>query len=339
MMRWIAGATACLVLAAGCKGGGRAAAVKVDSTQLALFAPLPSVLEDSANPLTEAKVDLGRRLYYESKLSAGNDLSCNSCHDLAKYGADTGAVSDGHLGKRGSRNSPTVYNAAGHFRQFWDGRAPDVETQALGPILNPVEMAMPSGSAVMGRLRADPQYRRLFAAAFPGARDPMTYENLGRAIGAFERRLVTPSRWDRFLRGEDSVLSDSEKAGFGTFVTTGCAGCHRGAFVGGEMYMKAGMVRSWPDTSDIGRMSVTHEAADRMLFKVPSLRNVERTGPYFHMGTVRSLDTAVAWMARYQLGRELDARQVGAIVTWLRTLTGELPAAYIAPPAGTPGTR
>ena len=333
-MRGLTGAIACLVLVgAGCTGAGREAAVKVDTTELAMFEPLPQLIEAASNPVTDAKIELGRRLYYETKLSAGSDLSCNSCHALDRYGADTGAVSVGHLGKKGGRNSPTVYNAAGHIAQFWDGRAPDVEAQALGPILNPVEMAMPAAPAVMGRLRADAEYRRLFATAFPGERDPMTYANLGRAIGAFERKLVTPSRWDRFLRGEDSALSNAEKTGFNTFVTTGCAGCHRGAYVGGGMYMKAGLVRSWPDTNDVGRMAVTHEASDRMLFKVPSLRNIEHTGPYFHTGTVRSLDTAVVWMARYQLGKDLQPEQVAQIVTWLRTLSGPLPTENIARPA------
>ena len=171
-------------VSAGCKGGGEAA-VTVDTTQLAMFEPLPQVMEDSANPITDAKTELGRSLYFETRLSAGRDISCNDCHDLSRYGADTGAVSEGHQGKLGSRNSPTVYNAAGHIAQFWDGRAPDVEAQALGPILNPVEMAMPAGPVVMGRLKADAEYRRMFAAAFPDERDPMTYANLGRAIGAF----------------------------------------------------------------------------------------------------------------------------------------------------------
>jgi cytochrome c peroxidase len=322
-------ALAALALAgAACKGSGEAA-VQVDTTQLAMFAPLPQVMEDSANPITDAKIELGRRLYFETRLSAGRDISCNDCHDLNRFGADTGAVSEGHQGKLGSRNSPTVYNAAGHIAQFWDGRAPDVEAQALGPILNPVEMAMANSRVVIDRLKADTAYRRMFAAAFPGERDPMTYANLGRAVGAFERKLVTPSRWDRFLRGEDSALTNAEKVGFNTFVTTGCASCHRGVYVGGGMYMKAGMVRSWPDTSDPGRMAVTRQEADRMLFKVPSLRNIEHTGPYFHTGTVRSLDTAVAWMARYQLGRELPAEQVTQIVTWLGSLSGTVPASYI----------
>lgn len=334
MTRKLAGVLATLALvSAGCKGAGREAAVKVDTTQLVAFAPLPDVMVSQTNPVTDAKVELGRRLYYETKLSAGNDLSCNSCHNLAEYGADTGAVSVGHQGKKGGRNSPTVYNAAGHVAQFWDGRAADVEAQALGPILNPVEMAMPAGPAVMRRISGDAEYRRMFAAAFPGERNPMTYENLGRAIGAFERKLVTPSRWDRFLRHEDTALTNAEKAGFNTFAATGCTSCHQGAYVGGAMYMKAGVVRPWPDTADVGRIAITHQAADRMFFKVPSLRNIEHTAPYFHTGTVRSLDTAVVWMARYQLGKELTAEQVAQIVTWLRALSGPLPTQYIARPA------
>ncbi len=334
MMRWTAGAVAGLVLvAAGCTGGGREAAVPVDTNQLAAFAPLPAVMTDSANPVTDAKVELGRRLYYETKLSAGNDLSCNSCHNLAAYGADTGAVSVGHQGKKGGRNSPTVYNAAGHVAQFWDGRAPNVEAQALGPILNPVEMAMPAAPAVIARLRADPEYRRLFAAAFPGERDPLTYANLGRAIGAFERKLVTPAAWDRYLQHEDTALTNEEKAGFNTFMSTGCVSCHQGTYIGGSQYQKAGMVHPWPDTTDAGRMGVTKQPADRMVFKVPSLRNIEHTAPYFHNGAVRSLDTAVAMMAHHQLGKELTPQQVRQIVAWLHSLSGPLPTAYIARPA------
>jgi cytochrome c peroxidase len=319
---------------AGCKGGGEAA-VQMDTTQLALYGPLPAAMENPANPITDAKIELGRKLYFEARLSASDDISCNSCHDLPHYGADTGAVSVGHQGQKGSRNSPTVYNAAGHIAQFWDGRAADVEAQALGPILDPVEMAMPAAPAVIGRVRADAEYRRMFAAAFPDDRNPVTYENLGRAIGAFERRLVTPARWDQALRGVDSVLTNAEKAGFNTFTSTGCPMCHLGVYVGGSMYQKTGLVTPWPDTTDVGREAVTHQPGDRFFFKVPSLRNIEHTAPYFHNGAVRSLDTAVVWMAHHQLGRTLTPEQVASIVTWLRSLTGEIPTDYIARPAGT----
>jgi cytochrome c peroxidase len=329
-----AGLAGLALVAAGCKGGGQAV-VKVDTLQLAAFGPLPEVMVSEANPITDAKVELGRRLFFETRLSAGNTLSCNSCHALSAFGADTGSVSVGHRGKLGGRNSPTVYNAAGHLTQFWDGRAPDVEAQALGPILNPVEMAMPAAPAVLGRLRAIPAYRRLFAAAFPGEREPMTYENVGRAIGAFERKLVTPSRWDHFLHGVDSALTPAEQEGFNTFTATGCQTCHTGVFVGGSMYQKAGLVRPWPDTADVGREAVTHRPSDRMVFKVPSLRNVARTAPYFHDGGTRSLDTAVVWMARHQLGKDLTAQQVSRIVAWLGSLTGRIPSAYVAAPPPT----
>ena len=326
-----AGLAGFALVAAGCKGGGQAA-VKVDTLQLAAFAPLPEVMVSQANPITDAKIDLGRRLFFETQLSAGSTISCNSCHELNRFGADTGAVSVGHKGKKGGRNSPTVYNAAGHSAQFWDGRAADVEAQALGPILNPLEMAMPAAPAVINRVRANAEYRRLFTAAFPGERNPITYENLGRAIGAFERKLVTPSRWDHFLHGVDSALTPAEKEGFNTFTATGCQTCHTGAFVGGSMFQKAGLVRPWPDTTDVGREAVTHQPSDRMVFKVPSLRNIARTAPYFHNGAVRSLDTAVVWMARLQLGKELKAQEVGQIVAWLGSLTGQVPTAYITLP-------
>ena len=320
---------------AACRPAPRQAAVAIDPAQLAHFAALPAEMASAVNPVTEAKVALGRALYFDTRLSRDGRLSCNSCHRLDAYGADTGATSVGFRGQHGGRNSPTVYNAAGHFVQFWDGRAPDVETQAKGPILNPVEMAMPDGDAVMRAIAGDSAYGRMFREAFPGEPRPMTYDNLGRAIGAFERRLVTPSRWDRFLAGDTAALTREERAGFVAFTSVGCAGCHNGAYVGGLMYQKAGLVRPWPDTTDHGRMDVTHESGDRMVFKVPSLRNVARTGPYFHNGRVHSLDTAVIMMGRYQLGRELGPDEVQPILAWLRALTGDLPAGVTPPPART----
>jgi cytochrome c peroxidase len=322
----------CALALVGCQGTHRQAEVKIDSGALAMFAPLPEVMASPDNLITEAKIDLGRALYFEKRLSKDNSVSCNDCHDLNRYGADTGNVSEGVGGALGGRNSPTVYNAAGHVAQFWDGRAANVEEQAKGPILNPVEMAMPSDPAVMKVLAADAKYRAMFKAAFPDVANPMTYDNLGKAVGAFERKLVTPSRWDRFLQGEDSVLTSEEQAGFNTFVSVGCAACHNGAYVGGGTFQKAGAVNPWPDTSDVGREGVTHQAADRMVFKVPSLRNVERTGPYFHDGKVVSLDSALTTMAHAQLGKQLTPEQVGQITAWLKTLTGEIPTDYIASP-------
>lgn len=323
----------CALLAGACKPAPREAAVQVDSAQLAMFAVLPDEMSSPANPVTDAKIALGRMLYFEQRISKNGNQSCNDCHHLDAFGADTGRFSVGSGGQLGGRNSPTVYNAAGHMAQFWDGRAPTVEEQAKGPVSNPVEMGMPNGAAVMRVLRADPAYVAAFRAAFPDDRDPMTYDNLGRAIGAFERRLVTPSRWDHFLHGVDTALTNEEKAGFNTFVQVGCAGCHNGTYVGGAQYQRAGLVNPWPDTSDLGRVAVTHDPADRMVFKVPSLRNIEHTAPYFHDGLTRSLDSAIAMMSHHQLGKQLTPEEARQITAWLRSLSGTLPTAYITPPA------
>lgn len=300
--------------------------------ELAMFSALPAVMSAPGRAVIDAEVALGRRLFYETLLSNGHDVSCNSCHALNGYGADGRRVSFGSVGHVGGRNAPTVYNAAGHISQFWDGRAADVEEQAKGPILNAVEMAMPNSDAVLEHLRASASYRTAFAAAFPGQADPVSYDNVGRAIGAFERGLVTPSRWDAYLAGDSTALTRPEREGLATFVRTGCASCHSGAYVGGQMYRRLGLVQPWPTSLDSGRIAVTHLAADRFVFKVPSLRNVEKTAPYFHDGSVSSLDSAIRLMARHQLGVELDAARVESIRRWLLTLTGELPGRYIAEP-------
>ena len=300
--------------------------------ELAMFAPLPRVMSAPGHPSTSAQVALGRRLFHEPLLSSGHDVSCNSCHALNGYGADGRKVSFGDLGHAGDRNAPSVYNAAGQIAQFWDGRAPTVEEQAKGPILNPGEMAMPDSAAVLAHMRASPEYVHDFAVAFPKDRHPITYDNVGRAIGAFERGLVTPSRWDRYLEGDSTAVTAAQLRGFTTFVRLGCASCHAGAYVGGQSFQKLGRITPWPALKDSGRITVTRQPSDLYVFKVPSLRNVERTGPYFHDGSVASLDSAILLMGRHQLGRELTATQIASIRAWFATLTGELPAAYIAAP-------
>ena len=323
----------CFVLAAGMYlAGCGPKAVTVDAAKLQLFKALPDLMESQKNPITEAKVSLGRMLYYEPRLSKNHDVSCNSCHDLAQYGVDGQPVSDGHKGQKGTRNSPTVYNAAGHFVQFWDGRAPDVEEQAKGPVMNPVEMAMSSEKQVVAVLKSMPGYVDAFKKAFPEEKDPVTYDNMARAIGAFERRLVTPARWDKFLQGDQSALTDQEKKGFNTFMEAGCQACHAGTYLGGEMYQKLGAVKPFPDTSDPGREAVTKQESDRMIFKVPSLRNTEKTAPYYHTGKVPTLEAAVKEMAEYQLGKQLKDDEVASIVAYLKTLTGSIPTEYIKPP-------
>ncbi|HEY0839682.1 MAG TPA: cytochrome-c peroxidase [Vulgatibacter sp.] len=338
------GLAAGLALVAGCKSEPKtaeaptpAAAVvtakpKVDPALLAAFGKLPVTIDRKEGPASEALVSLGRTLYYDTRLSKNHDLSCNSCHDLAAYGVDGKAFSPGHKGQLGGRNSPTVYNAAGRHVQFWDGRAADVEEQALGPVMNPVEMAMPDEARVLETLRSIPGYVDAFAKAFPDEKDPVTFVNMGKAIGAFERGLVTPSRWDRFLDGETDALTDEEKAGFNEFVSAGCTACHMGTYVGGSMFQKLGLVKEWPSDKDLGRYDVTKEEGDKMMFSVPTLRNIAKTAPYFHDGSVSSLDEAVRLMARHQLGKELEDGQVKSIVDFLNALTGEIPEAYIAKP-------
>lgn len=301
-------------------------------SELGLFAPLPALMTANGQSPTAAQVALGRRLYHETVLSGGHDVSCNTCHPLNGYGADGRRVSFGSHGLTGGRNAPTVYNAAGQVAQFWDGRAPTVEEQAKGPILNPAEMAMPNSGAVLEHMRGSAEYRTAFRAAFPNEAQPITYDNVGLAIGAFERGLVTPSRWDKFLAGDSSALTTDEQRGLATFVRVGCSGCHNGAYVGGQSFQKLGLVKAWPTSVDSGRIKVTHQASDLFVFKVPSLRNVEKTGPYFHDGSIASLDEAIRLMGRHQLGVELTDTQVRDIHTWLGSLTGELPAAYIAAP-------
>jgi cytochrome c peroxidase len=307
-------------------------AITIDPAALKLFQPLPEAVSSPDNPITEEKIALGRMLYYEPRLSKSQELSCNSCHILDKYGVDGQPTSDGHKGKRGTRNSPTVYNAAGHFAQFWDGRARDVEEQAKGPVTNPIEMAMPSPKQIGAVLKSIPEYVEAFKKAFPGENDPINYENMAKAIGVFERKLMTPSRWDKFLGGDTQALSNEEKAGFNLFMETGCQACHAGAYLGGNLYQKLGTVKPWPDASDPGREAVTKNEADRMLFKVPGLRNIAETKPYYHNGTVETLEDAISRMAEYQLGKTLAQKQVASMVTWMKTLSGDIPAEYTKPP-------
>jgi cytochrome c peroxidase len=276
-------------------------------------------------------VRLGRMLYFEPLLSRTGKISCNSCHPLDRYGATNTKVSFGVDGLRGRRNAPTVYNAAGHFRQFWDGRAATLDEQVSVPLVNPVEMGMSSGR-VVETLKGIPGYRAAFSQAFPGQAQPISIGNVSKAIAEFERGLITPSRWDRYLEGDTQALSPSEKEGAKLFANLGCMVCHTGAYVGGTMFEKLGIHVPWPNQTDHGRREVTKNPADDMVFKVPSLRNVARTAPYFHDGSVESLDTAVRMMAYHQLGVDLSEDEARSIAAWLGSLTGDIPRGYIAPP-------
>lgn len=283
-------------------GGHHGHGHKLDETQLKqFFESLPESIIDAQK--NAALIALGKKLYLDPRLSVNDKISCNSCHSLSNYGVDSEPTSPGHEGKRGGRNSPTTFNAALHIAQFWDGRAGTVEEQALGPILNPIEMGMPSEDAVVKKLKAIDEYKKLFAEAFSDQKDPLIYKNIGVAIGAFERTLLTPSRFDDFLKGDQDALNESEKRGLKKFVHMGCVNCHNGVAIGGNSFRKIGLVVPY-ETSDMGRFEVTGIESDKKAFKVPSLRNIAQTGPYFHDGSVETLDEAIRLMAKHQLGRD-----------------------------------
>lgn len=295
-------------------------------TALAIFKPV-KVPEVSS----EEMVELGRMLYFDPRLSKSGTISCNSCHALDRYGVDGEPTSPGHEGKRGARNSPSVYNAGLHFRQFWDGRAKDLEEQASGPVMNPVEMGLPDEAAVTKILEKVPEYRQRFAELFPGQDNPLTLGNAAKAIAAFEQGLVTPSRFDSYLLGDEKAITAEELAGAKTFVEVGCASCHSGVALGGSAYQKMGLKRPF-ESQDTGRFEVTQKEADRGKFKVPSLRNITETGPYLHDGSVASLDEVVRLMGQHQLDKDLSEQEIHDITAFLNSLKGELPQSYIAAP-------
>lgn len=299
---------------------------------LTLFSVLPKEAPPLAYQMTEPLVTLGRTLFYEPRLSVNKVQSCNTCHPLDKFGMDAIPLSIGHDGIPVKRNAPTVYNAALHLAQFWDGRSPTVEEQAKAPILSSGEMGMLDPVAVEATLNSIPGYAPLFAAAFPGDPAPITFDHVAQAIGAFERRLMNPARFDRFLAGDYGQLNEQELSGFATFVNLGCPNCHVGVTVGGLQFKKLGEKEPYP-VEDVGRFAITGLEVDKHVFKVPSLRNVAQTSPYLHDGSIKTLEEMVALMARYQLGKPVTPEQITDIVAFLHTLTGEIPYGYIAPPS------
>lgn len=307
--------------------------------QLIAFFQPPTPKPGEAVPQdTPAQVALGHRLFFEPRLSKNHDISCNSCHELSSWGVDHKPTSEGHRGQKGARNAPTVYHAAWHVAQFWDGRAATLEEQAQGPVLNPIEMAMPDEKRVVATLSSMPEYMRSFQEAFPGQKQPVSLQNAARAIAAFERQLVTTSRFDRFLAGEEGALSAQERRGLEKFVLAGCTACHNGPGLGGGSFQKLGLVEPYPDTGDQGRYAVTKSEEDLMKFRVPTLRNVAKTGPYFHNGSVPDLPTAVRLMGKHQLGVTLQDSEVEDLVAFLSSLTGELPASLTQQPVLPPST-
>lgn len=303
-----------------------------------LFQVLPTEALNPENEITSAKVQLGKTLYFDNRLSKNNTQSCNSCHNLSSFGVDNKPTSAGDLGKNGNRNSPTVLNAALHASQFWDGRAKNVEEQAGMPVLNPVEMNMPSEKFVEQRFSSIKGYQALFADAYPNEKNAITYSNIRKAIAAFERTLLTPSRFDKYLAGDASALNADEKKGLRVFMETGCATCHNGAAKGGNMIQKFPVfgetyVQATHSThDDLGKFENTKDEMDKHLFKVPSLINISKTYPYFHDGSVAKLEDAIRIMAKLQLNKEINQEQIASIKTFLLSLDGEVPsAAFITP--------
>ncbi|MEZ0323157.1 MAG: cytochrome-c peroxidase [Hydrogenothermaceae bacterium] len=305
------------------------------------FQPLPKEIPaPSDNPTTKEKVELGKKLYYDPRLSLSGVISCNTCHNLATYGVDGVETSLGHKFQTGGKNAPTVLNAGFHIAQFWDGRAKTLEEQAKGPILNPVEMAMPDHTLVIERLKTIDAYVNEFKKAFPNDKDPVNFDNVAKAIAAFERTLVTPSRFDEFLKGNTKALTQKEKEGLKLFMEKGCASCHNGVAIGGGMFQKFGIVKpyKYQDPNDLGRYNVTKNEADKYVYKVPSLRNVTRTYPYFHDGKVWDIREAVKIMGETQLGINLTDEEVDKIVAFLDSTTGKIPEDALKMPVLPPST-
>lgn len=287
------------------------------------FAPLPEAMP-GAEQDSPALVELGRKLYLDPRLSVNDRQSCASCHPIGPglAGMDSLPTSPGAEGQLGTRNSPTVLNAGWQKVQFWDGRAKDLEDQAGQPILNPVEMAMPSEQAVVDKLANTQDYPEAFATVFSGDAQPLSYPNLRRALAAFERTLKTEARFDDFLRGDTQALSEAEQRGLNTFMRVNCVRCHDGPLLGGTMLEKLGVYGDFPST-DQGRFDVTGEEKDRKLFKVAQLRNVALTGPWFHNGSATSLEEAIRTMAQLQLNQKLTDAEVADILSFLKSLSGK----------------
>lgn len=295
------------------------------------------------NPTTPEKVELGRMLYFDPRFSETGTVSCNSCHNLMLGGDDNRDFSMGVHGKTGGRSAPTVWNSAFSSSQFWDGRAATLEDQAKGPVVNPVEMGMSDIQKAMDRVRAIPGYEPYFVRAF-GSKDPMTVDNAAKAVAAFERTMITPdSPYDRFVKGDKDALSAQQQKGMDTFAEAGCSSCHSGpAFSGPTMAPGTGFFMKFPtfehsDTVSKYDLMADKGRDDKHMWKVPTLRNIALTAPYFHNGSVATLEEAVRVMAKLQLNKTLDAQQVSDIVAFLNALTGEFPEQTMPRLPATPG--
>lgn len=316
------------ILATSCLAGA-ASADELRTKAAEVFKPLPSTVPAvKDNPVTPAKIELGKALFFDPRLSASGVFSCYSCHNLATGGDDNMETSVGHGWQKGPRNSPTALNSVLNEAQFWDGRAADLAAQAKGPIQAGVEMAN-TPEQVVATLTSMPAYVDSFKAAFPDEAEPVSFDNMAKAIEAFEATLITPAPFDAYLNGDDAALSDTAKAGMALFIDKGCSSCHSGVNVGGHGYYPFGLIEK-PGSEilpegDKGRFAVTETADDEYVFRASPLRNIALTAPYFHSGKVWDLKVAVQIMAESQLGEELSDDEANQIVAFLDSLTGTLP--------------
>ena len=332
LIRWLIPVGLVLVVAL-----ARAADTGLRTQAQAIFKPLPRDMASPDSPLTPAQVKLGRMLYFETRASVDGTVSCARCHQPALYGTDGLSKARGAHDKLNPRNTPSILNAALQFKAHWRGDRENVEDEAKQVLIGSFSFINPDYASAMARIKAIPGYADLFRKEFPGDPDPVTPDNWAKAIGAFQRTLVTPSRFDAFLAGDTRALSPEERTGLRKFIDTGCIACHNGADVGGGIFQKFGVVEDyWTATGsqqpDKGRFDVTHDPQDTYVFKVPSLRNVAMTPPYFHDGSVRSLPEAVRIMAKVQLGRALSDQDTADIVAFLGSLTGKLPQRFVDAP-------
>ncbi|WP_086242980.1 cytochrome-c peroxidase [Campylobacter devanensis] len=289
---------------------------QTEINQNQMITPIPDSI-----PYNKEKAILGKQLYMDTTLSADGKVSCNTCHDTKTFGVDNQVFSTGINGVMDTPfNSPTTFNAAFNFVQFWNGRAKDLADQARSPFTNPQEMGLNDEAEVIKIIEQNPDYKAKFNKIY----GEINMDNITDAIAEFEKTLITPNApFDRYQKGDENAISEAAKRGWNAFKTNGCVACHQGQNIGGTMYQKIGIFEPYPNQENLGRYEITKVESDKMVFKVPSLRNVAKTAPYYHDGSIPTLDACVQFMAYYQLGKFLDQQTVEDIVAFLESLTGE----------------
>jgi cytochrome c peroxidase len=302
-----------------------------------LFGPLPASMPSPDNPITPEKVKLGRALFWETRISVDGTVSCAKCHPLGLYAADGLKKAIGNTCKENPRNTPTLFNAASQISEHWIGNRTSVEDQAKQALVGPPSFGMPNYESVEKILKEMKGYVAMFKEAFPSDKDPVTADNFAKAVGAFERTLMTPAPFDDFLQGNAAAMTEQQKRGLKTFMDTGCPTCHFSPYLGGQLYQKFGLIEPYAkytksEKVDEGRFAITKNPVEKFFFKVPVLRNVAETPPYFHDGSVARLINAVTIMAKIQLAKDLTPEQADDVVSFLTALTGRIPDAALTVP-------